>query len=134
MAQTTNTKSLKPDSENDAQKVATYNELLDENDAVTCGMLDVSVTTANVTLTRAQALNKVIKFTGTLTGNRTVFIPHTGGASRQITFWNATSGAFTISVKTTAGGSTGPNVTQGKAQILFHDGTNVKAAAPEVTP
>lgn len=134
MGQTTNTRSTKPDGESDSQKVGTYNELLDENDAVTCGMIEVPVTTADVTLTRAQALNRVIKFTGTLTGNRTVFIPHTGGSARQITFWNATSGAFTITVKTTAGGSTGPNVTQGKAQILFHDGTNVKAAAPEVTP
>ena len=134
MGQTTNTKSVKPEGESDGQKVDTYNELLDEYDSLIAGMLTVSVTTANVTLTRAQALNQVIKFTGTLTGNRTVFIPHTGGAARQITFWNTTSGAFTITVKTTAGGSAGPNVTQGKAQILFHDGTNVKVAAPEVTP
>lgn len=134
MAVTVNTGATKPDSEQDAQKVGTYNELANDFDAVMAGMLNVSVTTADVTLTRAQALNKVVKLTGALTGNRVVFIPHTGGAARQITFWNATTGAFTITVKTTAGGSTGPTVTQGKAQILFHDGTNVKVAAPEVTP
>lgn len=134
MGQTINLKAIKPDGESDAQKVGTYNEALDDIDAAFGGMIEVAVTTADVTLTRAQALSRVIKFTGTLTNNRAVLIPHTGGAARQITFWNATSGAFTITVKTTAGGSSGPNVTQGKAQILFHDGTNVKAAAPEVTP
>lgn len=134
MSVTINTGSSKPENEQDAQKVGTYNELLNEFDAVMAGMLEVSITTANVTLSRAQALNRVLKLTGTLTGNRTLFIPHTGGAARQITIWNATSGAFSVTVKTTAGGSTGPAITQGKAQIIFHDGTNVKVAAPEVTP
>lgn len=134
MAVTLNTGSTKPDSEQDAQKVGTYNELLNEFDAVMAGMLEVAVAAGNVTLTRAQALNKVLKLTGVLTANRTVFIPSTGGASRQFTIWNSTSGAFTVTIKTTAGGSTGPNITQGKAQIVFHDGTNVKVAAPEVTP
>lgn len=134
MSVTINTGSLKPNSEQDAQKVGTYNETLNDYDAVMAGMIVVSVTTADVTLTRAQALNKVIKFTGVLTGNRTVFIPHTLGAARQITFWNATSGAFTVTVKTTAGGSTGPAITQGKAQICFHDNVNVLRAGAEVTP
>jgi hypothetical protein len=134
MAVTVNTKSVKPESEQDAQKVGTYNELLNEYDAVMAGLLEVPITSANVTLTRTQALSRILKLTGILTGNRTLFIPHTGGASRQITIWNATSGAFTVTVKTTAGGSTGPAITQGKAQIIFHDGTNVKVAAPEVTP
>lgn len=134
MANTVNTGSTKPESENDSIKVGTYNELLNEFDAAFAGLVEVAITTANVTLTRAQALNKIIKLTGTLTGNRTLFIPHTLGAARQITIWNATSGAFTVTVKTTAGSSTGPVITQAKAQIIFHDGTNVKVAAPEVTP
>lgn len=132
MADTAYLGATKPTSEHDENKVATYNELLDDYDATIGGLVDVAITTANVTLTRAQALNKVIKCTGTLTGNRVLFIPHTLGAARAFILWNATTGAFTVTVKTTAGGSTGIAVTQTKKQLLFHDGTNVLAGAAEV--
>jgi hypothetical protein len=132
MATTANLGSSKPVSEHDENKVATYNELLDEYDSTIAGLVEVAVTTTNVTLTRVQALTKVIKVTGTLTGNRVLFIPHTLGAARSVIVWNATSGAFTLTVKTTAGGSTGIAVTQTKKQLLFHDGTNVLAGAAEV--
>jgi hypothetical protein len=132
MADTTYLGATKPTSEHDENKVATYNALADDYDAAIAGFLSIAITTANVTLTRAQALNKIIKLTGTLTGNRELFIPYTGGAGRAFIIWNATSGAFTVTVRTTAGGSTGTAVTQAKKQLLFHDGTNVLAGAPEV--
>lgn len=130
-----NTGSTKPTSEQDAQKVATYNALLDEQDAANNGYLSLSVAgSSNITLTTAQGLNKVMVFAGVLTGNITVFIrvptgTTVGYSSRLFVVWNATSGAFTLTVKTTAAGSAGVAVTQNQAQILFHDGTNVKAAA-----
>lgn len=134
MALTANGGSTLPDNEADGQKVATYNELAHESDSVMMGLEEITITTANVTLTREQALICVVKLIGTLTGNRVLFLPATGGCARMILIWNATAGAFTVTVKTTAGGSTGPVITQGKAQLIFHDGTNVKVAAPEVTP
>jgi len=115
-----------PATEQDAQKVATYNEGINDFDSCLAGMLTLSVAgSSNVTLTRAQGLNRVYKFTGALTGNIVVSIPHTGGTAREFTVWNATSGAFTLTVKTTAGGSTGIAVAQGTKRMLFHDGTNV---------
>lgn len=139
MAVTTNLGSTKPTSEQDAQKVATYNALLDEFDKAIGGFLELSVAgSANVTLTTAQGISAGFKFTGALTGNIVVFIrvptgSPAGYSSRLFPVWNATSGAFTLTVKTTAGGSTGVAVTQTKTQLLFHDGTNVKAAAAEVS-
>lgn len=138
MAVLANTGSTKPTSEQDAQKVATYNALLDEQDSSTNGMMTLNVAgAANVTLTTAQGLNKVMKFTGALTGNIVVFLrvplgTTVGYSSRQFTIWNTTTGAFTLTIKTTAAGSTGIAVTQTKKQILFHDNTNVIAGAAEV--
>ena len=133
-----NTGSTKPTSEQDAAKVATYNALLDEQDAVNNGMLSLSVAgSSNITLTTAQGLAKILKFTGVLTGNIIVFIRVPSGSpvgysARSFIVWNATTGAFSLTVKTTAGGSTGPAVTQTKKVLLFHDGTNVYAAGSEV--
>ena len=134
MANTLNLGSRKVASETDSQKVATINELQDEFDASIAGLVEIPITTANVTLTRTQSLNKIVKLTGTLTGNRVLFIPHTLGAARHMIIWNATAGAFTATIKTTAGGSTGPAITQGKAQGIFHDNVNVYRAGAEVTP
>ena len=135
MGTTLNAGITKPLSENDAQKVASYNNALDELDAATLGYGEKSVAgTGNVTLTRTEALHTAFKFTGTLTGNRVVLIPHTLGSARLISVWNATSGAFTLTIKTTASGSTGVAITQNKVKLLFHDNVNVYSAAAEITP
>lgn len=63
---------------------------------------------------------------GTLTTNITVFIPSTVGG-----FWivdNNSAGAFTITIKTTATGSTGIAARQGYASILYSNGTNISYA------
>lgn len=133
MGTTLNTKSTKPASEQDAQKVATYNELADDLDNVIAGMLTLSVAgSANVTLTRTQALNKVFKFTGVLTDDIDVLFPAALGSVRQFTVWNATTGAFTLTVKTTTGGSTGVAITQTKKVICAHDNTDVFKVTTEV--
>ncbi|HEX7313308.1 MAG TPA: hypothetical protein VF297_05280 [Pyrinomonadaceae bacterium] len=75
----------------------------------------------------------VVRFTGTLTGTRTVLWPASGG-SRVAVFWNNTTGSFTATVKTDQGGSTGVAIPQGYALILFHDGANVYAAGPAFAP
>lgn len=133
MGSTANLKIIKPLSENDAQKVATYNTEADELDASVAGILNLSVAgSSNVTLTRTQALNQVFKFTGVLTGNINVSFPAALGCARQFTVWNATTGAFTLTVKTTTGGSSGVAITQTKKVICFHDGTDVYKATTEV--
>lgn len=79
----------------------------------------VTVTTANVTLSAAQARARYLILSGTLTGNRNVVVPnHWQG----IVFCN-NAGAFTTTVKTASG--SGIVVGQGKRAILLADGTNV---------
>lgn len=116
-----------------ATKVPTYNEGMQELDATIGGWLDLSVAGAAGTtaLTRDQALHKTFKFTGVLTGNRVITIPATGGAARDMHVWNATSGAFTLTIKMSSGG-TGVAVTQGKKVILSQNGSEVYAFAAEV--
>jgi hypothetical protein len=133
MGSTTNLKNVKPASENDAQKIATLNVQADDVDTEIAGMLSLSVAgSGSVTLTRAQAINNVFKFTGVLTGNKTVVLPVSLGCARRFTVWNATTGAFTLTVKTDTGGSVGPTITQTKIVDCFHDGTDVKKSGTEV--
>jgi len=86
-------------------------------------------TTVNVagsgdyTLSGAE-LNKIsYKLTGVLTGNRNVIVPT---AVQEYWVNNATTGAFTLTVKTAAG--TGITITQGSSAILYCDGTDVVIA------
>lgn len=84
------------------------------------GRVSVAVTTADVTLSAAQARCNIINATGALTGNRNIIVPD-GPATWCVT--NNTTGAYTLTVKTLAG--TGIAITQGKAADLLADGTNV---------
>ena len=100
----------------------TVQEAIDELTLMAGGYLSKSVAgSANVTLTAAEADNTVLKFTGALTGNINVIVPT---QERRWVIDNATSGAFTLTVKTSAG--TGIAVTQGKKAWLYGDGTNVE--------
>lgn len=89
---------------------------------------DVSfaVTTANVTLTAAQARARYLTTTGALTGNRDVILPNNG---EWIVYCN-NSGAFTTTFKTSGG--SGIVVGQGKRCILYADGTNVVRITADV--
>lgn len=73
---------------------------------------------ANVTLTSAQASNRIIILTGAITANINVVVPNTG----NWVFENNTSGAFTITVKTSAG--SGVVAPQGSTSNIAADGTN----------
>jgi hypothetical protein len=81
--------------------------------------IDVSGT-GNYTLSGVQ-LNRIsYNLTGTLTGNRSIIVPAT---VQQYWITNATSGAYTLIVKTASG--TGITVPQGYAYILYCNGTDV---------
>lgn len=71
-----------------------------------------------------------VKMTGTLTANQNVIVPSRNRA-RQL-FWNATSGSYTVTVKTAAG--SGVEIPQGTLMEVLCDGTNVKAASVPITP
>ena len=87
----------------------------------TAGVLNKSVAGgSNVTLTSAEAGNAVLNLTGALTANIQVIVPATAD---KWTVVNATTGNFTITVKTASG--TGVLVAQGYASNLWTEGTNV---------
>lgn len=77
---------------------------------------------SNVTLTAEESSYTVLRFTGVLTGNISVSIPV--NPERAYVVENATSGAFTLTFKTTTGtGVVLPN--DGVGRSVYNDGTNV---------
>jgi hypothetical protein len=76
--------------------------------------------TGNYTLSGSELNRVAYNFTGALTGNRSIIVPVT---VQQYWVTNSTTGAYTLTVKTSAG--TGIAVPQGEAQILYCNGTNV---------
>jgi hypothetical protein len=78
---------------------------------------------ANVTLTANEGAQNFLKLIGILTGNINVILP--ADAGREWTIWNATTGAFTLTVKTAAGA--GVAVTQGSRLGVMCDGTDILA-------
>lgn len=81
----------------------------------------------SVTLTDVEAAKRVHKYTGTLTQNVEVVVP---SEENLYWVWNATSGAFTLTVKTSAG--SGVAVTQGDKVLLACDATDVIAFTAEL--
>lgn len=98
------------------------------SDRVSYVTADVStaITTADVTLTAAQARCRHVTTTGVLTGNRNLVLPNNG---EWIVFCNNT-GAFTTTFKTSGG--SGIVVAQGKRALLYADGTNVVRVTADV--
>ena len=80
-----------------------------------------AITGGTVTLTEAEASNPVIAFSGALTSAAVIVVPTT--TKRIWAIYNATSGAFTLTVKTAAGN--GVTVAQGKRNLVYTDGTHV---------
>lgn len=102
------------------------------------GFLPIAQGDANYTLLDTTAAREsrtlFLKFTSTLTANREVKIDTTTAgkySSRMFLIWNASSANFKLTIKTTAGGSTGPDVNSGKIRAVIHDGTNVYPWGPE---
>jgi Microcystin-dependent protein len=119
---------LQADGENDTtwgQKANTVFDLIDEARAGVLAKLMPASGTVTLTANSGsadEARQAFIKCTGALIGNVTVVVPT---AEMWWMFENATTGAFTLTVKTAAG--LGQLITQGKQSILYCDGTDVKA-------
>lgn len=108
------------------------NTLIDLIDAAIAGMSTINTTGGTTTLTASnnaadQARNAILKITGALVSNVTIEVP---ASTKKYTVWNATTNAFSVTVKTPAG--SGIAVTQGKVMDLFCDGTDVKVAQTEL--
>ena len=111
------------------------NTNLEVLDAFTQGYVSKSVAgSANITLStgnadpNAEAANKVIELTGTLTGDIVVFIPAVTGGSEYL-FFNNTSGSQTLTIAATGHTANGAIITQGAYSRVYCDGTanfNVK--------
>lgn len=110
----------------DAGSITGYTDRRNLNTMLIPGRVSINVAggAGTTVLTAAQWANDIIEFTGALTGNRTIEVPT--AVSRPKTFYNATTGAFTLTVKTNAG--TGKAITQGNRASLLGDGTNVVPA------
>lgn len=76
--------------------------------------------TGNYTLTGTELNRVAYRFTGILTGNRTIIVPAT---VQQYWVDNQTTGSYTFTVRTPAG--TGVAISSGERAILYSDGTNV---------
>ena len=95
------------------------------------GFQSIDVASADVTLVMtdasiSNARNMVLKFTGTLTANRTVNLPDSI-EKFYILQDSTTHGAFTLTFKTVSG--TGFTLDEGKIHAGFSDGTNVTEVA-----
>ena len=76
--------------------------------------------TGDYTLTGSELNRIAYSFTGVLTGNRNIIVPAT---VQQYWVTNATTGAYTFTVKTSAG--TGVTLTSGQRAIYYCNGTDV---------
>lgn len=90
------------------------------------GAYAATLTNADVTLSAANALNLVHNLTGTLTTNVNYIFP--SGVGRTLIINNGTSGAHTVTVKSSGG--TGVVVPQGVTSIVYIDPSNNTAYIP----
>ena len=102
------------------------NTNLETIDAFNAGYLSKSVAgSADITLStnnadpNAEASNKVIEFTGALTGNIKVFVP---AVEANYIFFNNTTGSYTLTVAPTGHTSNGVAITQGAHTIMYNKG------------
>lgn len=80
------------------------------------------VTGGTVTLTAAEASSIIQEYTGTLTSNCTVILPPT---VQLYSFRNNTTGAFSLTFSTGAGGALTVSLPQNQTILAICDGTNV---------
>jgi len=86
----------------------------------------LAVTGGTITLTSAQASNTIQEYSGALASNQIIVVPST---VQLYSFVNNTTGAYTLTVKTSIAGGATVSVPQGGTLILVCDGTNVYNAA-----
>lgn len=137
MGQLTNLYATTVVSEFDANKATTVNGGLQILDDAIAGILAISTTGGTTTLTGTpeapQAQKMLLSVTGVLASNATIEIPVAVGTGRNRIYVvkNATSGAFTLTVKKVGG--TGVTVGQGNTAFLLYNGTDIQYAAPQIT-
>jgi len=85
------------------------------------GASDVTLTTNNAD-PDAESSNKVIEFTGTLTGDINVFIP---AVENNYIFFNNTSGSYTLSIAPTGHTGNAVGILQGAHTIMYCTGDSV---------
>jgi hypothetical protein len=112
---------------------APLNTNFDIIDSAFGGAVTKSVTglTGTITLAAADYQNLIIIFTGTLSANLIYQVP--SGVGGQWTLINQTSGAFTLTFRTAAAG-TSVVVPTGYNATVFSNGTNVYTATSLVSP
>jgi len=81
----------------------------------------------DVVLSEAQAMHAQLRFSGTLAGDVNIILP---AWQKTWHIENATTGAFTLTVKTSGG--SGVTVTQSKKIILGGDGVDIFAWTAEI--
>lgn len=108
----------------------TANAAFDALDGAIAGLLEVSLSSGDVTLTATQALTAlVIRTTGTMAGAAAITVP----ANRKFTvILHDAAGSFDVTVKTASG--SGAAVPAGERAVVYCDGTDVvevlRAAPP----
>ena len=85
------------------------------------GAADVTLTSNNADPT-AEASNKVIEFTGTLTGDINVFVP---AVESNYIFFNNTAGAFTLTIAPDGHVANGVAIVQGSHTIMYCTGNSI---------
>jgi hypothetical protein len=107
----------------DGLKFITISKSTTANTIFSYTSIDVSGS-GNYAITQAQVGYNVYRFVGVLTGNRTITFPTT---LAQFTVRNETTGAFTLTVKTSAGAGT--VVGTNEAKIVYCDGSDIKPSS-----
>jgi hypothetical protein len=111
----------------------TWGDTADDNfgifETAIARFLSIATTGGTTVLTSSQNRYPIIRVTGILVSNATIQVRT---AEKNWTFINATTGAYTVTVKTSAG--TGKTIPRGLAVRLYCDGTNVEHARYAMLP
>jgi hypothetical protein len=91
------------------------------------GFQSIALTSVNTTLvmtdaTISNARNAVLRFTGAITANCTIFVA--SGIEKTYTVDNATTGAFTVALNQVGGSSVVFDATDKSHKLVYLDGTN----------
>jgi microcystin-dependent protein len=138
MASTYTTKlrlELQTDGENSSTWGQKANDVYERLELAIAGYTAIAMSDANTTLSTSnsgsgddEASSNTIKLTGTLTANRNIVVPSYAG---KWIFWNATTGGYSLVVKTSAG--TGVTLANGKIQGIFSDASETYAFTPPIS-
>lgn len=98
------------------------------------GILNKSVSTANITLSKVDAGHGILVFSGNLTGNRSVIIPSDFTPTFKWIVKNNTTGNFSLTMKRAnevGAIGTGVVISRGDAQSLWANGSEVFRSSPQ---